>query len=109
MYLHILLPSEQKPRPPARSLVADTTLFFPSFPLLLFLLPLSLSSAPLNRSIRRIGNAQGKGIYYCGLQFIPCVLKGPSASCARHATSSTSLPKCGSDPLDILLFSPCVQ
>lgn len=60
----------------------------------------SVSHAPSHRSIHRIGRAQGKGIYYCGLQFIPRVLKGPPSSYPRPRHGSTSLPKCGSDPLE---------
>lgn len=83
--------------------MADT-----SFLVFLFAFLSLPSSPPLHRSIHCIGNAQRKGIYYCGLQFIPRVLKTSSCPRARHG--STSLPKCDSErPLwTKLLFSPCV-
>lgn len=77
--------------------------------LLFFLLPLSLLPPLHIGRYTASGTRMARGIYYCGLQFIPRVLKGPprQSSCPRPRHGSTSLPKCGSDPLGVLLFSPC--
>lgn len=83
--------------------MADT-----SFPIS-FLLPL-VSHAPFTSvdTPHRERAGQGDILLWLAI-YSPCFVRGHTQAkqLATPRHGSTSLPKCGSDPLDLLLFSPC--